>query len=106
MTEQRFPATSRYAEVATAERSEADGSRRVYLLRRFVPDPSRFTALMEHRVLQGQRMDQLAASYLGDPEQFWRLADANGVLDPRELEELGRRLLITLPEGAAGPGDA
>lgn len=106
MTDSRFPPTSRYANVETAERIEADGRRRVYLRRRFVPDPARFTVLLEHRVREGQRLDQLAAMYLGDPEQFWRLADANGVLDPRDLEQLSRQLVISLPEGMAGPPSA
>ena len=42
-------------------------------------------------------------AYLGDPEQFWRLCDANGAMRPDELTEtVGRRLRITLPEGVPG----
>jgi hypothetical protein len=47
----------------------------------------------------------LGARHLGDAELWWRLADANGVVDPRDLTEpVGRRLRITLPEGVPGPG--
>ena len=41
-------------------------------------------------VVEGDRRDLLAARHLGDPELWWRLADANGVVDPRELTDAGR----------------
>jgi len=59
--------------------------------------------LQWHRVTQGERLDNVTAKYLGDPEQFWRLCDANRALRPQELTEtLGRRIAITLPEGIPG----
>ncbi|MET1027868.1 MAG: LysM domain-containing protein, partial [Dongiaceae bacterium] len=68
--------------------------------RRFVPPPERFAVLQEHLVQQGDRLDNVTARYLGDPEQFWRLCDANGVLRPNELMDTPqRRIRITLPEG-------
>ena len=52
---------------------------------------------------RGDRLDNLAAKYFGDPELFWRLCDANGALRPDELIEIiGRRLRITLPLGVPG----
>lgn len=98
----RFPATSRYAGVETALHTGADGRTVAYLRRRFVPDPERFALIQEHRVEQGERLDRIAAHHLGDPEQFWRLCDANAALSPAELEEEGRTLRITLPEGMPG----
>ena len=75
----------------------------VYLRRRFVPPPERFALLQEHVVTQGDRLDNIAAHYLGDPEQFWRICDANRAMRPDELTEtIGRRLRITLPEGIPG----
>jgi hypothetical protein len=98
-----FPPTSRYHGIDTATLEAADGKTTVYLRRRFVPPPERFALLQEHTVTQGDRLDNLAALYLGDPEQFWRLCDANGALRPDELTEtVGRRLRITLPEGIPG----
>ena len=45
----------------------------------------------------------VAALHLGDPEQFWRIADANGAIAPEQLtDEPGRRLRITLPAGVPG----
>jgi hypothetical protein len=98
----RFPATSRYAGVETAVHTGADGRTVAYLRRRFVPPPERFALLQEHRVGQGERLDGIAAHHLGDPEQFWRICDANAALAPAELEEEGRVLRITLPEGMPG----
>lgn len=102
-----FGPTSRYHLVDTATWDVADGRSIVYLRRRFVPPPERFALATEYVVGAGDRLDNIAASQLGDPEQFWRLCDANVALRPDELtEELGRRLRITLPEGIPGVTDA
>jgi hypothetical protein len=98
-----FPPTSRYALTPTTSLVCADGSMVTYLKRRFVPAPENFALLQWHRVVQGERLDNIAAQYLGDPEQFWRLCDANRALRPPELTEtIGRKLRITLPEGIPG----
>ena len=102
----RFPPTSRYHAVGTATLAMPDGRTIVYLKRRLVPPPERFELLQEHEVTQGERLDNITAKYLGDPEQFWRLCDANGAVNPAELEEVGRRLRITLPEGIPGVPNA
>ena len=53
---------------------------------------------------EGDRLDNVTARYLGDPEQFWRLGDANTEMRADELTtEVGRRLKATLvPMGSAG----
>lgn len=95
-----FPPTSRYALAPTGTFVRADGMPVTYLKRRFVPAPENFALLQWHRVVQGERLDNIAAHYLGDPEQFWRLCDANRALRPEELTEtIGCKLAITLPEG-------
>ncbi|AFY34123.1 LysM peptidoglycan-binding domain-containing protein [Calothrix sp. PCC 7507] len=102
-----FPITSRYYGLDTAEFSTATGKKIVYLRRRFVPSPERFALLQEHTVTEGDRLDNITAQYLGDPEQFWRVADANGAMHPDELTQtIGRRLRITLPEGIPGMPNA
>lgn len=95
----QFPPTSRYHGVGSAQYAAPDGGTIPYLRRRFVPAPERFATLQEITVADRERLDQLAAKHLGDPEQFWRLCDANGVLRPEELEIIGRHLRVTLPEG-------
>jgi hypothetical protein len=62
---------------------------------------------MEHSVAQGDRLDSISARYLGDPEQFWLICDANGAIRPEELTEtIGRRLRITLPAGVPQASNA
>jgi hypothetical protein len=101
-----FPATSRYAAIDTATLEVAPGRTVVYLRRRFLPDPARLALITEHLVAEGDRLDNITAGYLTDPEQFWRVADANAAMLPDELtERVGRRLRITLPEGVPGAPD-
>lgn len=98
-----FAATSRYFGIATQTLTTADGQVIIYLARRFVPSPDRFQLLQEYTVKQADRLDNIAAKYLGDPELFWRLADSNGAMRPEDLLlVVGRKLRITLPEGVAG----
>ena len=98
-----FPPNSRYHKTAVASLTMPDGTEVAYLKRRFVPPPEIFALLQEHSVAEGERLDHIAAKYLGDPEQFWRLCDANGAVRPNELlEPLGRTLRITLPENIPG----
>lgn len=102
----RFPPNSRYYATPTATLGAPDGRTIAYLRRRFVPPPERFATLREHTVVQGDRLDRLAAEHLGDPEVYYRICDANRAVRPDELiETVGRRLRITLPEGVPGAGD-
>jgi hypothetical protein len=98
-----FPPTSRYHGIEISAGTDTSGRTVAYLRRRFVPSENRFETLTEHAVEEGDRLDRLSAHYFGDPELFWRIADANSVARPDELtEEPGRRLRITLPEGVPG----
>lgn len=98
-----FPPNSRYNKTPLARLTMPDGTEVAYLRRRFVPPPGNFVLLQEHTVTEGERLDQIAAKYLGDPEQFWRLCDANGAVRPNELlEPVGRSIRITLPENIPG----
>ncbi len=98
-----FPPTSRYHNIETATHILEDGRKVVYLKRRLVPAPDRFSLLQEHVVSQGERLDNLTALYYNDPLQFWRICDANNAMEPTELTaEIGLRLRITLPEGIPG----
>jgi hypothetical protein len=49
-------------------------------------------------VVQGDRLDLIAARTLGDSEQFWRVCDANDAMDPHELTaEPGRAVRVPVP---------
>ncbi|HEY9631528.1 MAG TPA: hypothetical protein V6C84_29910 [Coleofasciculaceae cyanobacterium] len=105
-----FPVTSRYYAIEIAQLNvgqlntgQLNGDRPIaYLRRRLISPPERFALLQEHQVVEGDRLDNITAHYLGDPEQFWRICDANAALRPQELEIVGRQLRITLPEGILG----
>jgi hypothetical protein len=98
-----FAPTSRYYGLATTTYVAPDGTMIAYVERRFVPPPENFQLLQEHAVSQGERLDNIAARYLGDPELFWRLCDANRAMRPEDLTKTpGRNLRITLPEGITG----
>ena len=102
-----FPPNSRYAGIDTGTLTTVDGKTIVYVRRRFVPPPERFALLQEYTVVQGDRLDNLAAKFVGDPEQFWQICDANAAMRPEELTEIvGRTLRITLPEGIPGTPNA
>jgi hypothetical protein len=98
-----FPANSRYQNTDTRQAVLADGTVVIYLARRFLP-PLRGLAVMQYyTVAQGDRLDNIAARFIGDPQQFWRLCDANTALRPEDLTATpGRRLAIALPDGIPG----
>jgi DNA-directed RNA polymerase subunit H (RpoH/RPB5) len=98
-----FDKTSRYykIDVATMNVLDSNGLPREirYVRRRFIPSSDGLTTLLEHTVIQGERLDTITARYVGDPTQFWRISDANNVLQPTELtNEPGRIIKITLPQ--------
>lgn len=108
-----LPPTSRYAGVGVTAlvRPAAPGEEPAppvpYFRRRLCPPPERFALLHEHTTVEGDRRDLLAAALLGDPELWWRLADANAVIDPARMTlPPGRRLRVTLPESVPGAADA
>ena len=93
-----FPVTSRYHNIKTTMMDGPGGLPIVYLKRRFIPPPEYYFSTQNHKVQQGERLDNITAKYLVDPEQFWQLADANKAMKPQELTEvIGRSLRI--PQG-------
>jgi hypothetical protein len=99
----RFPQNSRYLGVPVATITLPNGRKVTYLRRRLLPRPEDLALLHLHRVRAGDRLDNLAASTIGDPELFWRICDANAAFRPDELTEtIGRELRITLPAGVPG----
>jgi len=102
-----FAPTSRYFQIQIAKMENVEGKTIAYIRRRFVPLADRFHLLLEHSVVQGDRIDNVTAKYLGDPEQFWRVCDANNVMQASELTEtVGSTIRITLPEGIPGQPNA
>jgi len=90
---------SRYYHLQTATHRFADGRQATYLLRRFLPRTDTLPLLTEVTVTDGDRIDMIATRVLGDPEQFWRIADANGVLNPFDLtRQPGAVLKVAVPQ--------
>ena len=106
MSTASFPPNSRYQGSEILTLTTPEGRTIAYLARRVVPQPDAFAVLQEYLVREGDRLDNLTARFLGDPELFWRLCDSNGVIRPEDLEEIGRRIRITLPAGIPGPPGA
>lgn len=96
-----FVPQSRYNGVPLAVLPQSgDASPIVYVRRRFIPNPATLTVVARHLVASHDRPDLLGAQYLGDALLYWRIADANAVVDPNELTDtVGRRIEITLPPG-------
>jgi hypothetical protein len=93
-----FPKSSRYYGIETATMKTSAGSEVAYLRRRWLPPAAAIAAPAEHQVQENDRLDNLTARHLGDPEQFWRLCDANNAMHPQELTAtVGRRLRIPSP---------
>lgn len=96
-----FETNSRYYKIQDANitfKDDEGGERKiVYKRRRFVPPMEDTGTLVEHIVTQGERLDNITARYMDDPTQFWRICDANLVLEPDELtDETGRSIRIAL----------
>jgi len=102
-----FAPSSRYADTAVQAWDPGDGTPPVpYLARRLCPRTERFSLLYEVRIVENDRRDLLGARHLGDAELWWRLADANGVVDPRDLTTpVGRSVRVTLAADVPGAPD-
>lgn len=104
-----FPENSRYRHIEITTTTMPDGRTVAYLRRRFLPQPDQMATLAEHAVISNDRLDNLAHKYLGDPELFWQICDANRALRPADLTddppESGppRVIRIGLPVGVPVP---
>lgn len=100
-----FPPDSRYHGLPVKTVAMPGGAPIPYLARRLVPDPDEFVTLRMRRVAEGERLDQIAASEIGDPGAWWQICDANGAVWPDDLEALDTHLRLTLPAGVPGAED-
>lgn len=90
-----FETTSRYYNLETAIYSAADGRIIPYKRRRFLPQGENVQLLATIAIADGERLDQITARILGDPEQFWRICDANNAMNVNDLiAEPDRRLRV------------
>jgi hypothetical protein len=101
-----FDELSRYRGLGLLTYTDHHGQEIRYLERRFVPAPE--TLAEVGRVVLGDRdrLDVVAAAALADARWWWRLADANRLVDPAVASgpgAVGLSLRITLPAGMTLP---
>jgi hypothetical protein len=94
-----FDVTSRYDSLGTATYTTPDGREITYKKRRFLPQGAAMLLLTEITVTEGERLDLIAARTIGDPQQSWRIGDANRVMNPKKLtEQVGETLRVPVPQ--------
>jgi len=94
-----FEVTSRYYLLQTVTYAGVDGKNISFKRRRFLPNGNKMPLLVELDIKQNDRLDLVTAKHLGDPEQFWRVCDANNTNNPKELtEQEGRTIRIPIPQ--------
>jgi hypothetical protein len=103
---QNFGTGSRYYGLPLMSMTTSSGTQISYVSRRFIPPAADFAVLQLYRVQQGDRVDVVSASQLGNPLLYWQLCDANVVLEPPDLVAVpGAFINVTLPAGVPGsPG--
>ena len=104
-----FPTDSRYYGFGVRYYNAPNGQVIAYLARRIVPQPGapNFATINQYTVHQSDRLDLIAAKYLGDPLMAWLICDANGAIRPHDLVATpGRVLAITTPQGVPGGSGA
>jgi len=97
--------SSRYYGAQIESSTLPDGTPVKLLARRILPQPNTYSAVQTYVIVDGDRLDNLAQKFLGNPALYWMICDANGVTDPDELtSQVGRTILIPLasniPAGA------
>ncbi len=94
-----FEPTSRYAQIETTTVTLPDGRVERYVRRRFLPDGAAMPVLVEVTIAQGDRIDVITAKTLGDPQQYWRVCDANNAMDPAAFTEtIGATVRVPIPQ--------
>jgi len=96
---------SRYYGAAIQDLALPGGTPVKYLARRIIPQPSVYTATTTYVIADGDRLDNLAQRFLGDPSLYWMICDANGTTAPDDLTAQPGRT-IEIPLGAALPPGA
>ena len=93
-----FQPTSRYYSIETVTITAVRWAGHRVQAAPLLPQSDTLATLAELTVAQGDRLDVITARTLGDPEQFWRVCDANQALDPFALTaEIGSSLRIPIP---------
>jgi Base plate wedge protein 53 len=91
---------SRYYGATVEYLTGANGVQIAYLQRRIIPQPDVYTSLQSYSINDGDRPDNLAYKFLGDPILYWMICDANRAVDPDQLTaQIGTAIQIPLAAG-------
>ena len=97
--------SSRYYGAGVEELTLPDGPPVRYLVRRIIPQSSVYSSTVSYVIAEGDRLDNLAQRFLGDPALYWMICDANGTVDPDSLTaQVGTTILI--PIASSVPANA
>jgi nucleoid-associated protein YgaU len=92
--------SSRYYGAQVVQDVLPGGTPVAYLARRIIPQAATYRSVQRYVIVEGDRLDNLAAKFLGDPLLYWMICDANGATNPDELTaQAGRSILIPLAAG-------
>lgn len=98
-----YKPNSRYASTPMLTYPAPDGRDIAYGARRLLPRPEQFKPLAVYRHDRDRRIDDIANAYYGDPEQYWRICDANLVFWPPDAVDIAdAKLVIPLPLEISG----
>jgi hypothetical protein len=90
-----FERNSRYYDNEKAFHTCSDGSKIVYVKRRFLPKINRNISYQTIICCASDRLDLIAERFLGGSEESWRICDVNYELNPMMYCIPGR--LIKIP---------
>lgn len=94
-----FDPNSRYYKLQTAVYENDQGRKIAYKRRRFLPRGDNLLTLSQVTVIDGDRLDLIAAKTVGNSEQFWRICDAEEAMQPEALTSApGRILRVPIPQ--------
>ncbi len=103
VNQQSYGPESRYYGLPVLSLTAPGGSQISYVSRRFIPPPEAFAVLQRYRVQQGDRIDVIAGSTLGNPLSYWQICDANLAIQPADVTaQPGAFIVIPLPAGVPG----
>lgn len=96
--------SSRYYGAQTEPFVRPDGTTVMYLARRIIPQAATYTATQSYVIIAGDRLDNLANRFLGDPQLYWMICDANSATDPDALTAQAGRTIQIPVASSVSPG--
>jgi hypothetical protein len=105
-----FSSTSRYSKSDTSVLTTDSGKQITYINRRLLPplpttsypSSNSLSADVENltiTVAAGDRLDNIAARTIGDPEQYWKICDVNDSMHPLDLTLTSGRIILISTSG-------